>query len=58
MLNQKTKSKKDQSFISNTDIADETEFEKKQMNTLGDIFSQKYQNSKQPKSTLENYNSK
>lgn len=33
--------KKDQSFISNTDIGDETEFEKKQMKTLGDIFSLK-----------------
>ena len=52
MLNNKTK--KEQSFISNTDIGDETEFEKKQMNTLGDIFTNKYQ----IKSSLENYNSK
>jgi len=33
--------KKDQSFNSNTDIGDETEFEKKQTNSLGDIFSSK-----------------
>ena len=56
MLNNKTKTKKEQSFISNTDIGDETEFEKKQMNTLGDIFTNKYQ--KQIKSSLENNNSK
>ncbi len=50
----KNKTKKEQSFISNTDIGDETEFEKKQMNTLGNIFTNKYQK----QSSLENYNSK